>query len=71
MKLISLFDDLFRINLTRYKESILLIIPSGIFQYKIIILNKECSSVEKLLGSSLFFQNRSQIFFWRLIVLIC
>ena len=71
MKLISLLDDLFQINLTSDKEPILLIGPSGYKTFlaqkflsnaKTITLNQE-SSVEHLLGSSAFFSNqKSKIF---------
>ena len=80
MKLTSLLDDLFQINLTSDKEPILLIGPSGYKTFlaqkflsnaKTITLNQE-SSVEQLLGSSSFF-SKSEVkdFYLRLIVLIC
>ena len=62
MKLTSLLDDLFQINLTSDKEPIVLIGPSGykiflaqkfLSNTKTIILNQE-SSVEQLLGSLSF-----------------
>ena len=80
MKLTSLLDDLFQINLTSDKEPNLLIGPSGykiflaqkfLSNTKTIILNQE-SSVEQLLVSSSFF-SKSEVkdFYLRLIVLIC
>ena len=79
MKLTSLLDDLFQINLTSDKEPILLIGPSGYKTFlaqkflsnaKTITLNQE-SSVKQLLGSSSFFSKLEvKDFYLRLIVLI-
>ena len=79
MKLTSLLDDLFQINLTSDKKPNLLIGPSGHKKFlaqkfhskaKTITLNQEIS-VEQLLGSSSFF-SKSEVkdFYLRLIVLI-
>ena len=80
MKLTSLLDDLFQINLTSDKEPIVLIGPSGykiflaqkfLSNAKTITLNQESSVKQLLVSSSFFSKSEVKDFYLRLIVLIC